>query len=519
MSSEANSALEEIGSLLQQGQKDQALDLARSQIASAVASGEADRVALAWTNLAQVQGALGDLAEASKALEKAVLAIPGSDDSPELALPRFRCLLGLGQVLVRLERKGRARETLERALVAANALGGELLPRHQAMVAIPLGWLLLDAGDADRAIPTLEAASLTLCEGEQDHPNQVQALVLLANGRVRKGEEHALLPNQVPKDFPLPMLAQGLAAHIQQLAEQASAGRLDAKIPRDLAKWSSEWLSRVAGKESRITPDVFGLLAALEGMCNRHDHQVEALERAEKLYRQRGDKSFSARAARARAMILAEKGNLELAEPVLRASLAEARELDDADLISESAQALAQVLHVRGNQAECESLLTEAIAKADQVENLDMGAMAALSLGLVMAHTGRLAQAQPLFKKAIERIPRDSQLHQVAQVHITANQEGRPCPCDPAFQAQQQQAQARAQMPTGQSSAYTEMMKQVLPEDLFKKLEAVMAKAPAPGSPGMDPETSRMLQELEGRTMKRLEGMMGMLKTPPSSNG
>ena len=218
-------------------------------------------------------------------------------------------------------------------------------------------------------------------------------------------------------------------------------------------------------------------------------------------------------------MILAEKGNLELAEPVLRASLAEARELDDADLISESAQALAQVLHVRGNQAECESLLTEAIAKADQVENLDMGAMAALSLGLVMAHTGRLAQAQPLFKKAIERIPRDSQLHQVAQVHITANQEGRPCPCDPAFQAQQQQAQARAQMPTGQSSAYTEMMKQVLPEDLFKKLEAVMAKAPSPGSPGMDPETSRMLQELEGRTMKRLEGMMGMLKTPPSSNG
>ena len=55
MSSEANSALEEIGRLLQQGQKDQALDLARSQIASAVASGEADRVALAWTNLAQVK--------------------------------------------------------------------------------------------------------------------------------------------------------------------------------------------------------------------------------------------------------------------------------------------------------------------------------------------------------------------------------------------------------------------------------------------------------------------------------
>ncbi len=46
-----------------------------------------------------------------------------------------------------------------------------------------------------------------------------------------------------------------------------------------------------------------------------------------------------------------------------------------------------------------------------------------------------------------------------------------------------------------------------------------MAKAPAPGSPGMDPETSRMLQELESRTMKRLEGMMGILKKPTGSNG
>jgi hypothetical protein len=46
-----------------------------------------------------------------------------------------------------------------------------------------------------------------------------------------------------------------------------------------------------------------------------------------------------------------------------------------------------------------------------------------------------------------------------------------------------------------------------------------MVKAPAPGSPGMNPETSRMLQELEGRTMKRLEGMMEMFKKPTGSNG
>jgi hypothetical protein len=144
------------------------------------------------------------------------------------------------------------------------------------------------------------------------------------------------------------------------------------------------------------------------------------------------------------------------------------------------------------------------------LKTLDLAA--ALSLGLVMAHSGRLAGAQPHFHRALERIPRDNQLHQVAQAHVEAHQRGVPCPCDPANQRRERQATPQTESLF--STGYAEMMKQVLPEDLANKLEAVMAKLPRAGSPGMDPETARMLQEMEARTMQRLQGMMGMLKKP-----
>ena len=55
------------------------------------------------------------------------------------------------------------------------------------------------------------------------------------------------------------------------------------------------------------------------------------------------------------------------------------------------------------------------------------------------------------------------------------------------------------------------MLKQMLPEDLANKLQAVMSKLPQPDESNMDPETARMIREMEARTMQRLQGMMGMM--------
>lgn len=515
MDTNPNPHLEQIAGMLRQGEKDGAVRFARSHVEEALATGEADRITLAWANLAQTCAAVEDLPEAAKALEKAVAAIPGTDDAPALALPRFRCLLGLGQLLLRLERKGRSREALERSLVAAAAVGGDQLPRNRAMVAIPLGWLLLDAGEVDRALGLLMEARTALADGEPDFPNLVQALVLLGQGRVRQGEEHALLPDMVPSGMPMPALAQGFAAHLQQLTERAGAGKLDPKIPRDLARWVAEWLARVAGKEARLTADTNGLLAALEGMCGRKDHQVEALEKAEKLYRLQGLNPIAARAARARAMVLAEKGDIAGAEGLLRTVAAEAREAGEDELFSEAAQGLAQVLHAGGKHGECERLLEESIQAADRVENLDLAAMGSLSLGVVLAHSDRMAQAQAHFRRALERIPAESQLHQVASVHMEAHAKGVPCPCDPSARAGKQAARQSAARPGGGESlfspAYADMLKQMLPEDLANKLQSVMSKLPQPDESNMDPETARMIREMEARTMQRLQGMMGMM--------
>ena len=519
MENQQNAQLEQISALLRQGDRDGAMRLARSNVEEALGSGQSDRITLAWANLAQTCAAAEDLPEAAKALEKAVAAIPGTDDSPELALPRYRCLLGLGQVLLRLDRKGRAREALERALVAVGALGGEQQGRNRAMVGIPLAWLLLEGGEVNRAMPLLDEARAALTEGEPDYPNLVQALVLTGQGRVRQGEEHALLPAMVPAGLPMPALAQGFAAHLQQLTEMAGGGKLDPRIPRDLARWVAEWLARVAGREARLTADTNGLLAALEGMCGRKDHQIEALEKAEKLYRLQGLGTIAARASRARAMVLAEKGDTAGAEKLLRAVVAEARDAGEDELFSESAQGLAQVLHAGGNSAECERWLDEAVRAADRVENLDLAAMGSLSMGIVLAHSGRMAAAQPHFQRALARIPADSPLHQVAKTHVEAHNRGVPCPCDPAAQAARGPARP-ASVGAGNggeslfSPAYADMLKQMLPEDLANKLQSVMSKLQQPGESAMDPETARMIRDMEARTMQRLQGMMGMFKKP-----
>jgi tetratricopeptide (TPR) repeat protein len=253
-------------------------------------------------------------------------------------------------------------------------------------------------------------------------------------------------------------------------------------------------------------------------MCGRKDHQVEALEKAEKLYRLQGQNALAVRASRARAMVLAEKGDTAGAEKLLRSVVAEAREAGEDELFSESAQGLAQVLHSGGNLAECERWLDEAVRAADRVENLDLAAMGSLSIGIVLAHSGRMAAAQPHFQRALARIPADSPLHQVAKTHVEAHTRGVPCPCDPAAQAARGPARPEAGAAAGGESlfspAYADMLKQMLPEDLANKLQSVMSKLQQPDAANMDPETARMIRDMEARTMQRLQGMMGMFKKP-----
>ena len=79
MDSIQNPQLEQIVTMLRQGDKDGAVRVARSHVEEALATGEADRATLAWANLAQTCAAVEDLPEAAKALEKAVAAIPGTD--------------------------------------------------------------------------------------------------------------------------------------------------------------------------------------------------------------------------------------------------------------------------------------------------------------------------------------------------------------------------------------------------------------------------------------------------------
>ncbi|MCY2937327.1 MAG: tetratricopeptide repeat protein [Planctomycetota bacterium] len=511
MSQSETNPLEEVEQLLKQGQRDKALLLVRQGLDQAIQGGVPALIAAAWMNLAQVHGALGDFPETAKSLEKALAALPGQDNDTADALARFRCLHGLGQVLIRLERKGKALEILDRALVAAGALPGDDSARQQAITTIPLAWLLLEKADTARAMPMLESAAITLRDSEDDRPNMAQILVLIGQARIREGEEHALLPQHVPAGFPLPMLAELLAAHVQQLAQAGTAGKQDPRIGRDLARWTATWLDRVNPTPTRLNADMHGMVGALEGLCKRYDHQVEALEKAVRLYQKLGETTLAVKATRAKGMSLAEKGEAALAEAAFRSALAQSRELEDPQLVCEMALNLAQSLFSRGNQTEAETLLREGITAADQVENADLGAMGAVSLGLLLAHSGRMAEAGPFFTRAAGHIDPSSKIHQVAQMHLECFQQGKPCPCS-APQGQGAPSQGAAPMTNQTNAAFTDMVKQILPKELASKLEAVMSRVPNQGGAGgMDPESARMLQELEARTMQRLQGMMGML--------
>lgn len=502
MSQQELGYLEEVGRLLQQGDRDQALQRVRDELESAQANGAADRVALAWSTLAQVHGALNDLPEAAKALERAVAAIPGGDEDPDLALPRFRCLHGLGQLLIRLDRKSRARETLERAWVVAGALPEKDSKHHQSFATIPLAWLLLDAGEVDRALPMVESACQTLSQNEQDQANLLQVLVLLAQARVQAKLEHALLPTHVPSWLPHPKLAESLANHTQQLAHLATSGKMAPWIPRDLARWSTEWMERVAGKKARLTADMVGMVGALEGLCERPDMQAKALEKAEALYRDISEPAMALKARRARALVLLAGNQSDQARKLLREALEEAAQLRDPELVSELAQGLAQVHYALGEIQETESLLRQGLAQADLVENHDLASTAALSLGLLLAHSGRMGETTKLFERAEARLDKNNPLHQLAVVHLDCARKEIPCPCQTTGQ------QVRQPAPPV-NPAFAEMLKEVMPPELAQKLEGLLSKNLGDG---VDPETAAKLAEMEARTLQRLQGMMGMLK-------
>ena len=490
---------EKIEQALNAGNSPAALQLARQAIASAKETNDPEMVAAAHLQMARVQGFLGNNAESIKALEAAVASLPGADSDPAHATMRCRCLGSLGQTYIRLRRNDVARHAISRGLVAAGAIPGKDSDIHQALLAAPMAWLEIHSGECAKAAERLVVAISHFPHNAESWPIEAQLLALLAHSRSRAGQDRVLEPADVPAGMPQQLLAEVMAKHARHLlSPDDGKGAIEelATIHR-LIHWVAGWLERVAGNQTRLTPDCLGMLAEVEGMKGDFGAMANALARAQAVYHERGETLLALQAARVRVGALAKVGNLKESLEESARVLDGAREQGNDKFITEVLLEQGQLRFRHGENSQAEASFREALEIATANGFDELVAMASMALGGIVARAGRTSEAGDLFRKVAQQFPAGHPLHQAAVQNL-------------GELSQQAAAPAPPQMP--EVGELGDMLKDILPGDMAKRLESLMEMAKQqrnrPGG-AIDPEADRALREIEARTLQRLQGILG----------
>jgi len=490
---------EKIEQALNSGNSPAALQLARQAIASAKETNDPEMIAAAHLQMARVQGFLGNNAEAIKALEAAAAALPGADNDPAHAAMRCRCLGSLGQTYIRLRRNDVARHTISRALVAAGAISSSDSAVHQALLAAPMAWLDIHAGDCKQAGERLVAAISHFPHNAESWPIEAQLLALLAHSRSRAGLDRVLEPVDVPAGMPQQLLAEVMAKHARHLlSPDDGKGAIEelATIHR-LIHWVAGWLERVAGSQTRLTPDCLGMLAEVEGLKGDFGAMANALARAHAIYHERGEALLALQAARVRVGALAKAGNINESLAESMRVLDGAREQGNDKFTTEVLLEQGQLRFSHGEYALAEASFREAMEIANANGFDELAAMATMALAGILARAKRTSEAGDLFRKVAQQFPAGHPLHQAALQNLGELSHSAAAPASP-------------QMP--ESGELGEMLKDILPGDMAKRLESLMEMANQQrnrSGASMDPEADRALREIEARTLQRLQGILG----------
>lgn len=492
--------MREIDEALRSGNSPRAMGLAKSGLDEALKSGDPAKVAESWLILSKVHGFLQNGAESLRSLESAVKALPGPEDAAALAAIRCRCLSALTVAHISSRQNAKARQFLDRAMVAAGLIPGNESILQQNLLKAPLSWLLIQSGDIAGAMALVKEALSSLPARPELHQPLAQMLALLVHCRALAGLESLLEPGDLPPGTPLPMVMEAVAVHTRRLfSPEDKKGPLEKPaVIRKVARWLAGWLERVAGKQTRLSPDCLMMLAEIEAATGDFSAMADALGRAAHLYNERSEMALMLGAERARVAALARAGESDKALALSGAIVDRIGADGDSGALAEVLAENGQVRLSAGDLEGAAASFRRVIELLAESPNPQLEAVARMSLGGMAARSGRREEAAVHLRAVTELLPESHQLHQIASQNLQG------------LAAQP----ARAAEPSQPRDNLAAMLKDNLPPELAGRMESLMKLASSlPKAPGsMDPATANALAEMEARTMQQLQGILGQFK-------
>ena len=493
----------EIEKALRAGNTPGAVSLANKALDEAKRSGNPGQIAEAWLQSSRLHRFLQNQGESIRSLEAGLASLPGPEDSPEFARQRLACLgsLGMSHVSARRYEKGRA--FLARAIRVTDLLAGEEGQFQKLALSAPMAWLMLQSGEVE---PARELASLLIANWPAKPeliPLLGRTLGVLAHCRARLGMSSLLEPSDIPPGIPLAAITEAVVAYIRVTASpEDGKGALEKpEILVAMARWASGWLERVAGGQSRLTPDSMMMLAEFEAQSGDFPAMAETLGKAAKIYGERSENAMMLRALRGRTNALARAGQQSKALEASNSVLEAARLNGEDGMVAEC---LVENGHIRiglGDLEGARAVFSEAQRMVAESPNTELEAAVHLSLAVTEAKSGRKDGAERHLRTVTNLLPESHALSLLAVQNLKS------------LSAPEEPPVSRAPSPRhGDMSA---LIKNSLPPELAGRMESILKMAeslPKPGGAGNGTESDPMLAELEARAMQNLQGILGQFK-------
>lgn len=502
-SSSEPSILREIDKELRQGNTPAAMALANKAMEEAKAGTAPGKIAEAWLLFFHVHRFLQNHAEALRALEAGLASLPGPDDSLEFAKARLSCLGALGMTHISARRFEKAKPFLHRALAVAGVIPGEDAVLQKLVLTGPMAWLMMQSGEIEQA---RELATNSI-KAWPNRPELYQALgrmlALLVHCRALSGQASLLEPADIPKGVPLPPMMEAVVQYIRVTASpEDGKGPLEkAEVLCRMARWAAGWLERVAGAQTRLTPDCLMMQAGFEAETEDFPAMAETLAKAARIYGERSERVLMLRAERARVTAFARAGELAKALAASDSLVATLRADGDDGA---TAECLVENGHIRIGLEDfsgADRSFSGALELLVESPNRELEGVAHLSLAMTGAKAGRRDDAERHLKAVTTLLPESHNLNRLASQNLKALT-----------------AAAEAPVPQPQPSRRADMaslIKESLPPELAGRMESILKMAeslPKPSGNAPRSENERMLADLEARAMQNLQGILGQFK-------
>ena len=278
---------------------------------------------------------------------------------------------------------------------------------------------LLEAGQHQQALDLVETTLAPLWQ--QRDQSAIPLLALKAEILKTINQEQPGFPNleDLPEDW------------LQTLVD-ATLDRVDHEnVERSLSVLFDLFglVSGRCGEQHSLTIQLLIAIADLCGLAGDHETRIDCLYRVIGGCDALGDVTEALHATLAFAQAQFEAGMGETAIQTYQKALHRAEILNDAGERSSVLREFGQLMAGLERPEDAEELMRQAVAEARIAQEPAVLGRAQIALAIYLQHDGKNDQAEPLLRQGLENVPPSHHDAEVANSHLDALKECRPCGC------------------------------------------------------------------------------------------